>query len=556
MKIPGRSAPTNSTATALDKDPAQGNSLLQAIYEQGLFSGRLDLQGRVEHLNRAWLEDCGFKLKDVIGKPFWQCGWWNRSLDVQTWARNAILQAVGGRAFRGQSRYSWADGSEHIIDLMCMPVKGADGRVLMVVPTGMDITGRIHAEKEQRVDEAERRTAEVRAELEAARSAFFGAIGPEHSLDQLHASLTAAQRLAAIVESSDDAIVSKDLRGYVTSWNRRAEMMFGYSAEEMIGRSITKIIPPELWVDEDRILSTIARGERIEHFETERLRKDGSRIDVSLTISPILDLKGTIVGAAKIARDITQRRKAERALRTTERLASVGRLAATVAHEINNPLEAVTNLIYLAQQTAERRDVRSYLDNAQQELERISHLTKQTLGFYRDTKGASTMRVGPLLQGLLSVFGSRVKNKGALMQVELQQDPEIIAVPGEIRQLLANLIGNSIDAVERGGTIRVRLSAVDERGGFRASGIRMTVADTGSGIPAAIRENLFEPFFTTKKEVGTGLGLWVCKNIAEKHHGNIRFHSSAVPGRSWTVFSVFLPQHSEEGESSELREAV
>ena len=172
--------------------------------------------------------------------------------------------------------------------------------------------------------------------------------------------IMASQHLAAIVESADDAIISKDLNGVVTSWNRAAEKMFGYSAEEMAGRSITAIIPPELQADELQILETIARGERIDHFETVRLTKNGKPIDVSLTISPMKDEKGRIVGAAKIARDITQQKKTEQALRISERLASVGRLAATIAHEINNPLEAVTNLVYLAKDRSVHNDVRDF----------------------------------------------------------------------------------------------------------------------------------------------------------------------------------------------------
>jgi signal transduction histidine kinase len=308
----------------------------------------------------------------------------------------------------------------------------------------------------------------------------------------------------------------------------------------MIGRPILTIIPPELHATESEILATIARGERIEHFETVRLRKDGERIEISLTVSPVKDETGRIVGAAKIARDITQLRKAERALRTTERLASVGRLAATVAHEINNPLEAVTNLIYLARQAAILTDVQGYLDAAEQELARVSQLTKQTLGFYRETKSASNVRPGDLVTSLLPVFASRTRNRGIELCPEIEDDSEIYAVAGEIRQVIANLIGNSIDA-PAGGKVRIRVSAATQWSPDRKPGIRLTVSDTGSGIPPEARPKIFEPFFTTKRDVGTGLGLWVCKSIVENHGGSIRVKSSTAPGKSWTVVSVFLP---------------
>jgi PAS domain S-box-containing protein len=353
----------------------------------------------------------------------------------------------------------------------------------------------------------------------------------------------ARERLAAIVEATDDAIVGKDLNGIVTSWNAAAERMFGYTAEEIIGRSIVAIIPSDLRDDEARILETIARGERIHHYETVRVTKDGERISVSLTISPVRDGAGRIVGAAKIARNITEQKKTEQALHTAERLASVGRLAATVAHEINNPLEAVINLVYLAKANAVQKNVREYLLGAEEELERISQLTKQTLGFYRNTKGATATRIGPVLEALLSVFSSRIRNKSIEIRPEIRQDPQIVAVPGEIRQLFANLLSNSIDAVDGGGLIRIRISAATERNGEGRPGVRFTVADSGAGIPSAIRSKLFQPFFTTKKDVGTGLGLWVCKNIVEKHGGNLRLHSSVRPGKSWTAFSVFLLQN-------------
>lgn len=368
-------------------------------------------------------------------------------------------------------------------------------------------------------------------------------------------------KLAAIVESSDDAIVSKDLNGIVASWNAAAERIFGYKAAEIVGRPITTIIPPELHDDETRILNKLRRGERIDHFETVRVTKSGERLDVSLTISPIKDQNGRVIGAAKIARDITQRKKTEEALRMSDKLATTGRLAATVAHEINNPLESVVNLVYLAKsQKGLPENVREYLLAAEEELDRVSQLTRQALGFYREKTAATSIRVAPILSQLRTVFSPKTTNKRIDLQIEVDQDPEIVAVPGELRQLFANLLSNSIDAVPLDGTIRVRISQFRDFNGSGLSGARVTIADSGPGIDPAHRARIFEPFFTTKKEVGTGLGLWVSKGIVDRHRGRIRLRSKTTPGKSGTVFSVFLPANAaEEGDvrrGNVLKEAV
>ena len=351
----------------------------------------------------------------------------------------------------------------------------------------------------------------------------------------------ARRHLAAIVESSEDAIVSKDLSGVVKSWNPQAERLFGYSPREMIGQPIRKLIPPDLQAEEDSILATIARGERIEHFETVRVAKDGRRIDVALTISPIRDEAGRIVGASNIARDITQKKQTEQALRMTERLASVGRLAATVAHEINNPLEAVTNLLYLARSAEDPAQIHPLLAQADGELRRVAILSKQTLGFYRERNGARRLRIGSIVQSLVSVFTSKARNKFVDIKAEIRQDPEICAIESEIRQLVANLLNNSIEAIARDGTIRVRVSAGRAWHQATTRGVRLTIADSGRGIAPEHRSKLFQPFFTVNKDVGTGLGLWVSKGIVERHGGNIRFRSRTLPSKSGTVFTVFLP---------------
>ena len=351
-----------------------------------------------------------------------------------------------------------------------------------------------------------------------------------------------ALRLAAIVESSDDAIASKDLNGIVTTWNHSAEKLFGYKAEEIIGKSITLIIPPELQKDEDAILDKIRRGEKIEHFETTRVRKSGERIEVSLTISPMKDDHGKVIGAAKIVRDITEKTKIDRALRVTEKLAAAGRLAATVAHEINNPLEAITNLVYLAKtDLLNTGRVAEYLEMASRELDRVAHITRQTLGFYRDTSLPSRFSVTQKLDDLLSLYERRFESRKITVVKQYDQNIEITALMGELRQAFSNLIGNAIDAMPGGGTLVVRARQTHAWNGAHRPGVRITILDTGHGIEPQHRKSLFQPFFTTKEDVGTGLGLWITRSIVEKHGGTIRVKSKTTPDAHGTAFSIFLP---------------
>jgi PAS domain S-box-containing protein len=366
----------------------------------------------------------------------------------------------------------------------------------------------------------------------------------------------AALRLAAIVESSDDAIASKDLRGTITSWNRSAEKLFGYKAEEIIGKPVMLIIPPELHHDEDMILSKIRRGEKIDHFETIRLHKNGERIEVSLTISPLKDDNGNVIGAAKIVRNITETNKIERALRTTEKLAATGRMAATVAHEINNPLEAVMNLVYLAKLDLPKTDrVAGYLELASRELDRVAHITRQTLGFYRDTSSPVCFNVAENLDDLLLLYEKRFESRGIKVLKQYDRSLEITALAGEIRQAFSNLISNSLDVMPDGGTLVLRVSKTHEWTRSYLQGVRLTMLDTGSGIEPKHRKKIFQPFFTTKKDVGTGLGLWITRGIIEKHRGTIRMKSRTGQDNHGSVFSIFLPTECRAGspEAESLR---
>jgi PAS domain S-box-containing protein len=351
----------------------------------------------------------------------------------------------------------------------------------------------------------------------------------------------ARRRLAAIVESSGDAIVSKDLNGIVTSWNRQAERLFGYQEEEMIGRSILRIIPPELHGDEDMILSKIRSGQKIDHFETVRIAKSGERIEVSLSISPVRDEHGKIVGAAKIARDIRESKKIEKALRTTEKLAAAGRLAATVAHEINNPLEAIANLVYLAKRDLPHPEkVASHLNSAKQELSRVAHITRQTLGFYRDASSPGRFNVPGALDDLLRLYERRFETRNIRVVKHYDDDADVVALGGEIRQALSNLVTNALDAMPSGGILALRVRKAREWSNAQLRGIRITIADSGSGIAPKDKQSLFQPFFTTKTDVGTGLGLWITRGIVEKHGGSIRVKSRTGANHG-TIFSIFLP---------------
>jgi signal transduction histidine kinase len=240
-----------------------------------------------------------------------------------------------------------------------------------------------------------------------------------------------------------------------------------------------------------------------------------------------------------------ERRKAEHALRTAERLATLGRLAAVIAHEINNPLEAITNVLYLLRQRADLDPLsRDYIRIADEELARVAHIVRQALSFSRGHAGASQVRLSAVLQNVLDLYGSRVRAGNIKVEKQFDCPGDIVAIEGEMRQVFSNLIVNAVDAVGDGGTVVLRISLARNRRGSCAEGVRVLVADNGVGIKPEYRDELFEPFFTTKGNRGSGLGLWISREIVQKHGGSIHLHSSTTPGQSGTVFSVFLPLES------------
>jgi signal transduction histidine kinase len=208
-------------------------------------------------------------------------------------------------------------------------------------------------------------------------------------------------------------------------------------------------------------------------------------------------------------------------------------LAATIAHEINNPLEAAINLLYLArlEESAEARTL--LLDMADRELQRVGHITRQSLGFYRETSSPVLLDMTEILRRVLDLFQGKLNSRSITATVEGQPDVQASGVPGELTQVFSNLVGNTIDASASNSRIRIRVKGI-------GSAVQVTIADQGAGISSKLRGQIFEPFFTTKKDVGTGLGLWISRQIIENHGGSIRYRSVTMPGKSGTVFVVRL----------------
>jgi len=327
--------------------------------------------------------------------------------------------------------------------------------------------------------------------------------------------------------------------GNIIWYNERWYEYTGTTTEQMIGwgwQSLhdTAVLPQVL----ARWHTSLATGKPFEMIVPLR-GGDGNFRDFLTRALPVRDAHKIIVRWFGTLTDITDQRRSEEALRQTEKLAATGRLAASIAHEINNPLETVTNLVYLARK--QPANVEKYLNLADQELDRIAQITRHTLGFYRDSSSPKLVDVPTVLEEVLVLYARKLQFKKIKVRSDYAAGVEVEGYGGEIRQIFANLVANAIEAMPVEGTLRIRISkgsaALDGR-----LGARITLLDNGIGIPAANRKKIFEPFYTTKKDVGTGLGLWLTQNLVQKHNGSLQVRSCAETGRSWTAFSVFLPE--------------
>ncbi|MBE7182305.1 MAG: PAS domain-containing protein, partial [Terriglobus roseus] len=325
-----------------------------------------------------------------------------------------------------------------------------------------------------------------------------------------------------------------------------------------MGKRLRDLMPPTASLDvaeqKERWIGHVFTSGKAAHdcqITGEMPGRPGEQREWRDTFYPIHNSNGEVQWVGVIVTEVTERLRSEEALRRSEKLAAAGRLAASIAHEINNPLESVTNLLYLLNMDATlSNESKHYVDLAQQELARVSEITQQTLRFYRQSTLPSDTRLADVLRSVLVLHQGKLYAASIQVKREIDDDAVLFGYTGELRQLLANLVGNAVDAMsDGGGTLHLRI-----RNGRRDTepGIWITVADTGTGMPDSVRSRIFEPFFTTKEATGTGLGLWVSTEIVGKHRGVIQVRSRAesmapsqialVQQRSTgTVFRLFFP---------------
>lgn len=346
------------------------------------------------------------------------------------------------------------------------------------------------------------------------------------------------EEVAEIVRRSADGIIRFSAEGIVESWNQGAKQIFGYSFEECKGRSLESLFPADELDHIDEAIRNLRRGVEV-YRETLALGRSGRLIDVSISLTPHMEAPGTLVGFSAIIRDTTTRKKAEKALLQSEKLASVGRLASSIAHEINNPLESVTNLLYILASRVEDPETRQFVVTAQEELARVSHIATHTLRFHKQSSNQTEVDLQLLAESVIALYRARLRGSSVTTMAECTGDARLVCYEGELRQIMVNLVANAYDATRAGGKLWIRAHpSRNWRSGLK--GIRILVADNGTGMDVDTKARLFEPFFSTKGIGGTGLGLWIAKDLVAKNGGYISVRSTSTPGISGTVVNLFF----------------
>ncbi|MGA3103701.1 MAG: PAS domain S-box protein [Terriglobales bacterium] len=510
--------------------PVSSEMKMEALLSSNLLEALPDAivavnpEGTILQVNTQALELFGYSRQELIGQkveilvPDSYRGQHNHHRE--TFAKNPKTRRMGANLdLYGRRR----NGSEFPVEISLSPVSTTTGMFVLSAIRDISDRKRIAEELRRANEELHQRTTE---QLGAYRS-----------------------RLASIVDSSEDAIIGKDLKGTITSWNKGAEKIYGYTPEEVVGKNISLLAPPDRPDEIPGILKKIARGEMVDHHESLRVTKDGRQLNVSITVSPLRDAAGEIVGASAIARDITGQKRAERQLHQSQKMEAIGRLAGGVAHDFNNILGIINACSeFLRDRIDPAADAAQYVDNIKSAIERGSSLTRQLLAFSRSST----------VQPQLLDLNARLKDVGKLLRPLMGDDVEILIVsksptavveadPGQLDQIVVNLAVNARDAMPRGGKLILETGSAKFDEGFTEKNqhmppgeyILLAVSDTGSGMDEATVARAFEPFFTTKEiGKGTGLGLATVYGIVKQSAGHILVYSE--PGHG-TTFKIYLP---------------
>ena len=361
------------------------------------------------------------------------------------------------------------------------------------------------------------------------------------------------QNLRTTLASIGDGVITCDIEGKVQMMNPVAQELTGWLESQAQNRPLAQVfrivnettrLPVETPVDKVLRLNRIVGIAN----HTMLIRKDGSELAIDDSGAPIRNEAGEVTGVVMVFRDITMERRTRAALLANEKLAVAGRLAATIAHEIHNPLDSVANLLYLLQHDPQDAEAKHFLDIAQSELARVTQISRAMLSLYRESKAPVPVNLKDMLDELLMLMVGRFNALGVHIAADLPPEIVVEGFPAELRQVFTNLITNAAEAAGEGGNVTVRVTpqnAVNDTSGHRVeAGATVEICDDGPGIPPDVRERLFQPFFTTKGERGTGLGLWVSQGIIRKHGGFLHLDSRRDGnghGATATVFLAFKP---------------
>ena len=497
------------TATLLNRDADERRSVAQSVaYLSALVEWSNDaivgktLEGTIASWNRGAEKLYGYTAAEVVGRSAEVL----MSPGLSAELREHLAQlAHGQRIEQYETVRQRKDGTLIDVAIMLSPIRNAAGEVIGASSIARDIT------EAKRAEESLRR---------------------------------AKQEWEQTFDSVPDLIAVLDRQHRVVRVNKALAMRLGKTAEECIGEKCYRCVhgttapPPEC----PHSLTLLDCQQHIAEVREQML--DG---DFVVSTTPFFDEEGELAGTVHVSRDISELKKAHQALLRSEKLATTGQLAASIAHEIHNPLDVVSNLLFLVEQGSKEEETRKFAIMALEELSRVTQITQQMLTFQREATVPVPVSIPEVVDNVLALYQRKILATGITIEPEVDSDASIVAFPGQTRQVFANLIGNAIEAMKRSDG-RIRLRAYRSRNWRTGEeGLRFLIADNGHGIPPELQRKIFDPFFTTKGEKGTGLGLWITLGIVEKSGGSLRLRSTTRQGRSGTCFAIFFPDSVERG---------